>query len=55
MDDENIAGIVPKEIKLLHCKQATLEGTVISIDKPFLTVKDSCTKCSTLAEIDSGF
>ena len=31
-DDENIAGIVPKEIKLLDNKSVTLEGTVISID-----------------------
>ena len=55
MDDENIAGIVPKEIKLLDSKQETFEGTVISIDMSSLTVKHSCTKCSTFVEIDSGF
>ena len=54
MDDENIVGIVPKEIRLLDSKQET-EGTVISIDMSSLTVKHSCTICSTFVEIDSGF
>ena len=55
VDDENIAGIVPKEIKLLDSKSVTLKGTVISIDMSSLTAKPSCTKCSTFVETDSGF
>ena len=55
VDDENVAGYAPKESKLLDSKQATLEGTVISIDMSSLTVKRSCTKCSTFVEIASGF
>ena len=53
MNDENIARIVPKEIKLLDTKLATSEGTVISIDVSSLTVKHSCTICSAFVEIDS--
>ena len=55
LDDENIAGIAPKEIKLLDSKSATLEGIAISIDMSSLTFKHSCTKCSTFFEIGSGF
>ena len=54
VDDKNIAGIVPKEIKLLNSKLATLEGTVISTDMPSLTAKHSYPKCSTFVETDSG-
>ena len=47
MDDKNVVGIVPKKIKLLHSKLPTLEETVMSIDMSSITVKHSCTKCST--------
>ena len=55
VDDENIAGIVPREIRRLDSKLATSEGTFISIDMSSLTVEHSCTKCSTFVERDSGF
>lgn len=60
VNDKNIAGIVKKnkkknEIKLFYTKLATLEETVISIGLSSRTVKHSCTKCSTFAEIESGF
>ena len=52
VNDENIAGIVPKEIKLLNTELATLVGTVSSIDISALT-QHSC--MSTFIEKNSGF
>ena len=55
VDDEILSRIVPKEIKLLDSRQATLEGNVKSICNSSLPVKHSCTKWTTFDEIDSGF
>ena len=58
VNDKNIAGIVKKKkkkIKLFYTKLATSEETVISIGLSSRKVKHSFTKCSTFAEIESGF
>ena len=55
MKEEDIAGIVLEEIKLLDTKLTTLEGTVLSIYMSSLTIKNLRTKFSAFIEADSGF